>query len=115
MYIDENYDNYKYLVQASDNFVVLTNQSSVSGSWDRPDTIDIIYQYFEPSFLVVESEKTYTNTQTFTRINDIESGFFARPDCLDIIKVQFLVIFFVIFVLNALTRFVRKGGVFFGE
>ena len=115
MFINQNYKNYKYVVSASDNYMVLTDESSVHGSWDSPQSIDVVYQYLNPSFLTFESTRQFTNTQYFPVIDDSSQSFFARADCNDIILSQFLVIFFVIFVLNGLTRFVKKGGIFFGN
>lgn len=114
MFINDNYKNYKYVVGISDNYLILTKQSQVSASWDNPRTIDVVYQYLNPSFLTIEATRTFTTTTVFSEI-DTSQSFYARADCLDIIKVQFLVIFFVVFIFNAMTRFVRKGGVIFGS
>lgn len=114
MFINQNYKNYKYVVGISDNYLILARQSSVNASYNNPVTIDVVYQYLNPSFLTVEATRTFT---TFTNFSQIESSqsFFARADSMDIIKSQFLIIFFVIFIINGLTRFVKKGGIFFGQ
>lgn len=114
MFLNSDYSNYKYLVECSDNYIVLTNQISVQGEWQNPDTIDIIYQYLEPSFLVIEDTKTYTSSEYFTEVETSDS-FYARADCLNLIQIQFIIMFFILFLFNALTRFVRKGGVIFGS
>lgn len=114
MFIDENYKNYKYVVGVSDNYVVLSKTPSVTADWQSPKTIDVIYQYLNPSFLVIEDTRTFSSSQSFDSVDSSQS-FFSRADCNSIILSQFLVIFFVIFVLNGLTRFVKKGGVFFGN
>lgn len=114
MFVNENYKNYKYVVGISDNYLILANRSSVTASWDNPKTIDVVYQYLNPSFLTVEATRQFTTTTYFSEV-DTSQSFFARADSLDLIKVQMIVIFFVIFVLNGLTRFVKKGGVFFGS
>lgn len=114
MFVNENYKNYKYVVGISDNYLILANRSSVTASWDNPKMIDVIYQYLNPSFLTVEATRQFTTTTYFSEV-DTSQSFFARADSLDLIKVQMIVIFFVIFVLNGLTRFVKKGGVFFGS
>lgn len=115
MFIKENYKSYKYVVDISDNYLVLAKQSSVNASWDNPRSIDVVYQYLNPSFLTVEATRTFTSNTVFSEVDETSQSFFARADCNDIISSQFLVIFFVVFVLNALTRFVKKGGVFFGQ
>lgn len=114
MFVNEGYQNFKYLVGVSDNYIILTDVSYVDGDWQNPDTIDIIYQYLEPSFLTIESTRTYSNSASFNLV-DVSDSFFARKDCLSIIQVQVILIFMILFFINGLTRFVRKGGVFFGN
>lgn len=114
MFVNEYYKNYKYVVGISDNYLILAKVDHVTADWNNQKTIDVVYQYLNPSFLTVEATRTFTTTTYFSEVETSQS-FFARADSLDLIKVQMIVIFFVIFVLNALTRFVRKGGVFFGS
>lgn len=114
MFVNENYSQYKYVVGISDNYLILSKQSSVSADWNNPTTIDVVYQYLNPSFLTVEATRTFTTTTTFSEI-DASNSFFARADSLDLIKVQVILIFMILFFINGLTRFVRKGGVFFGN
>lgn len=114
MFVNEEYKNYKYVVGNSDNYLVLSKQSSVNADWNNPKTIDVVYQYLKPSFLTFEGTRTFNAITNFSEIETSQS-FFARADCNEIILSQFLVIFFVIFIFNGLTRFVRKGGVFFGN
>lgn len=113
LFVNENYKNYKYIVGVSDNYLVLTNCPSVNASYQNPQTIDIIYQYLNPSFLTVEGTRTYSSSTLFEQIETSQS-FFARSDCLDLIVVQVILIFMILFFLNGLTKFVHKGGVFFG-
>lgn len=114
MFVNEQYKDYKYVVGISDNYLILANQSSVNASWDNPKTIDVVYQYLEPSFLSVEATRTFNTTTVFSDIETSQS-FFARADSLDLIKVQVILIFMILFFLNGLTKFVHKGGVFFGN
>lgn len=115
MFINENYKNYNYVVGISDNYLILAKQDHVNADWNNQKTIDVIYQYLNPSFLTIEATRTFSTTTYFTQIDENSQSFFARADCNDIIQSQFFIIFFVIFVLNGLTRFVKKGGVFFGN
>ena len=114
MFVNEDYEDYNYLVSASDNYVILTNRSSVNASWDNPKSIPIIYQYLNPSFVTIEGSRSYTNNTYFNQVETSQS-FYSRADCCNILIVQFIIIFFLIFILNGLTRFVKKGGVFFGS
>lgn len=114
MFVNSDYLNYDNVVDISDNYVILTNSRSVNGEWQHPDTINIIYQYLKPSFLTIEDKMTFTTSKTFEPI-DVSDNFWERADALNIIVVQFFIIFFILFIFNSLTRFVRKGGVIFGS
>lgn len=113
MFVNENYKSYKYLVSVSDNYVVLSNQSSVNGSWQYPETYEVIYQYFKPSTVVIEQTRTSTSSQTFEKLKT-SSDFWERADCHQIFSTSMIITFFSIFILNLLTRLIRKGGVLFG-
>lgn len=114
MFVNEEYSQFKYVVGLSDNYLILAKQSNVLADWNNPKTIDVVYQYLTPSFLTVEATRTFTSNTNFSEI-ETSQEFFARCDSLDLIKVQVILIFMIIFFLNSLTRFVRKGGVFFGS
>lgn len=114
MFVNSDYLDYKYIVDVSDNYVCLSKRSSVSADWQHPTTIDVIYQYFNPSIITLESSMTFSSSQQFS-LADVSDNFFDRADCPQLIVCELSVIFFILFVLNALTRFVRKGGVFFGS
>lgn len=111
IFVNEDYDNYKYLVEANDNYFVLTNTSSVNGDWQNPDEIDIIYQYISPSVLTVEGTQTYTTVKSFDKV-DISSDFWERADSPAIFSVSILVMFCTLWILNILTRIVKRGGIF---
>ena len=114
MFVNEDYSNYKYVVGVSDNYVILAKTSHVNASWDYPQSIPVVYQFFEPSFVNIESTKQFTTTTYFSQI-DTSQSFFSRADSLDLITVQVILIFMILFFLNGLTKFVHKGGVFFGS
>lgn len=114
IFVNEDHIDYDHVVEVSDNYVVLTKRSSVNADWQNPVTIDVIYQYLEPSFLVIEDEMTFNTSRDFNYIETSQS-FYAHSDCLGLIGIQFLIGFFILFLFNSLTRFVRKGGVIFGS
>lgn len=114
MFVNEGYENYKYLVDVSDNYIILSKDSYVDGTWDNPDTTKVIYQYTKPSTLTIESELTYTTSKDFTKIEQ-NNNYWDRGDACEITLATFSMIWFILFVINALTRFVKKGGVFFGS
>lgn len=109
IFVNEDYDNYKYLVEASDNYVVLSNSSYVEGDWQNPDTIDVIYQYIKPSTMVIETTQTYTTTKSFDRV-EISSDFWDRGDSPTIFGYAVLVTFLTLYIINILTRVVKRGG-----
>lgn len=114
IYVNKDFDDYCYLVEASDNYVILTNQHSVSGSYQSPKTIKTLTQYLKPSFYFIESTKDYSKEVEF-EVVDISTRDYSRADFCEIFIVQFFLIAFFIFLFNGLTRFIRKGGVFFGK
>lgn len=109
IFVNEDYDNYKYLVEASDNYVVLTNSSYASGTWESPDEIDVIYQYITPSTLVIEGTRTYNSEKYFERV-DISSDFWDRADSPMIFESAVLVTIIAVYIINILTRIVKRGG-----
>lgn len=111
VFVKEEYANYDNLVEASDNYIVLTNRASVNGSWDDPNEINVIYQYLEPSELVIEDTMTFTSSRSFESI-DISNDFYDRADCHEILFSGFLISFLCCFIINGITKFVVKGGIF---
>lgn len=114
IFVNEDFNDYCFLIEASDNYVLLTNKNSVSADYQNPKTIKVLRQYFNPSFYYIEEERTFRTTTEF-EVVDISQSFFSRADSLEIIQTQIIIFFLLIFFFNALTRFVRKGGVFFGN
>lgn len=114
IYVKENYNNYVYLVEVSDNYVCLSNSSSVNGDWQNPDTIDVIYQYINAPLTVIESERSFNNTQNFTRI-ETSQDFFESPVYPYYASSILIVVMFIIYIINAITKIAKKGGIFFGS
>lgn len=114
MFVNSQYLNYKYLVSCNDNYIVLTNQKRVYGDFENIDDIDIIYQFLKPSFLTLEGTMSFSESKSFSEI-DIDNNFFSRSDCNEILLSSFIIILISIFILNGLSRFIKKGGVIFGN
>lgn len=114
MFVNEGYEDFCYLVSVNDNFVVLTDVPSVTAGIDSPRSIDIIYQYLNPSTITIESTTTYRSSQDFTEV-DVDSFFYSRADCPSIINCSLLLIFTALFLFNGVTRFIKKGGIVFGS
>lgn len=114
VFVNEEYANYNNLVEVGNNYIVLTNRSSVNGDWQNPDEINVIYQYLEPSTLVIEDTMSFTTSKYFTEI-ETSQDFYDRADCHEILGSAFLFILLSIFIINGITKFVVKGGVFFAN
>lgn len=110
MFINEDFDNFEYVVDYSDNYVVLSNRSRVNGSFDNPQTIPVIVQYLYPSTLVIEDTRTFRTSTEFNSI-DSSSGFFNRPDCPFILLASFFIVLLTCVVINQVTEFICKGGI----
>lgn len=114
IFVNEQYSDFNYLVSTQDNYVVLTNVRSAYGTWQDPQYIDVVYQYFYPSIYSIKGTQSITSEKIFDKI-DTTSNIENRADFNFILSSYFIILFFIIFLLNAFTRFVRKGGVFFGS
>lgn len=112
MYIDENYNNYKYLVEAHDNYVILSSSSAITGESGDTDSVNAIIQYFNPALtipLTYYSDKTFS----FTNIeNQLSNNIEDRADFPIIFICGFILIFLFIFIINNLSKLFKKGGVF---
>lgn len=109
IYVNDNYKNYKYLVEVSDNYVCLSDTRIVSADWQNPVTIDVIYQYLSPSTYVIEGTKTYTSERSFDTI-ETSQEFWDRSDSSNIFNCGLVMTFFALFIINQLTKIVKRGG-----
>lgn len=115
-FLNEDYNNYKYLVSVSDNYICLSNESSINGDWNNADSVSVIYQYFNPSTQVVKSTLTSYSTQSFTNVqNQISNDFYYRADASNLIFTGALFIFFALFVISLVTSLFFKGGILFDK
>lgn len=109
LYVPEKYKNYKYIVSASDNYIILTDVSSAGGA-ERYEEIDVIYQYINPP-LTVETTRQVWSDISYSKI-ETSSEFFERPDASNILLCVFFLVFLTITVINLVTEFVEKNGIF---
>lgn len=111
MFVNEGYENYKYFVNASDNFVVLTNKSYVNADYNNPQEINVIYQYFNPSYITIEGKQTIRTSTSYIQV-ETSNSFWDRPDCSNIMTCIFFIVILSLFIINGLTKFIVKGGIF---
>lgn len=110
MYInDDDYLSYKYVVQNSDNYLVLTNQRRVIADYQNPEEINILVQYLEPSDLYYVSTQTIYQDRTFPQINTTSSDW-SRSDISNVLICSFLIIILTVFVYNILSKIFVRGG-----
>ena len=114
MYVNTDYLEYSYVVDVHDNYITLSKRPYINGTWENPITISVVHQYFTPSIYTIEDSYTSRSYEEFTKI-DVDDDFYSRADCHDIIQSEFILIVWLLFIINAFTRFFRKGGVFFGS
>ena len=114
IYVKKEYKNYKYLVSASDNYVVLTDTRYVYGTWDNTRTIDIIYQYINSPLTVIEAERNYNTTVEFQEI-ETSQNIMDSPAYTNLMRDILILVMFLIYIINVPTKMVKKGGMFFGS
>lgn len=114
MYVPEGYEDFKYIVDFSDNYIVLSDRSSVSGDWQNPVERDVLVVYHVPSIYHFTYKRRFTTSQQFTRV-DVDSSIYSRADCPNIVCASFCLGLLIVFCINGLTKFVKRGGIFFGS
>lgn len=113
IYIDEDLQDYKYLVSASDNFLILSKQSHSTGDFTSPDELDVIYHYINPSITSIKTTYTTYTTSYFPNISSqFSNSIFDRADFPQIFICNFIIIFIFAFIFNQLSKFIYKGGIF---
>lgn len=102
---------YNYLGNITDTYFDLYNKANIQNT-----TSDFyrIYYSISPD-LYTHNEDTYGEifNTNFQQI-DTSSSVFSRPDCLSIFGVAFICLFAIVFTLNVVTSFIKKGGLLGG-
>lgn len=110
MYIDNDYLSYSYLVEAHDNYVILSNVSSIQGESGDFDSVHAVYNYFSPPVTIPFTYYSY-DTFNFPSI-EVDNNFSSRADFPFIFLCSFTLIFVLIFIINQLSKLVKKGRYF---
>lgn len=114
-YVPTEYSNYKYLVQVSDNYIVLSNDNMINGTWDSPDEINVIYQYLTPSITTIKGTYSSTSTRRFTNISSqISDNIYVRADFPQLFMCNIAIVLIILVIFNGITRIVKRGGAIFG-
>lgn len=136
IFIDQNIpSDYRYIVDLQSNYIVLYNHSSIS-SINSP--ISVYIQFFTPSqyvyipnyyltnssLILTELTTTYdlvdsssTDIEYTTRLSQLDNDYissdiFDRSDFPQIFICGFIILFLFAFILNNLSKLVKKGGIF---
>ena len=113
IFVKDKYKEYKYLIKASDNYVILTNQNRAGGN-NEYETIDVIYQYIIPSELVIEGEKQVWSETQYQKI-ETSQNYWDRADVCEIHITAMSITLLALFIINIVTKLVCKGGLVFGR
>lgn len=114
VYVNEDIQNYKYLVSVSDNYIILSKDSFANGDYMSPDTIDVVYQFFEPNFQTIKTTLSISRQQDFPNISSqFTTDLGATSNYPNLIICSLLVVFVLMFIFNGLTRIVKKSGIIF--
>lgn len=112
-YLPTEYHDYIYLCDISDNYVALTKNHHIYGESGDLATINCIYQYFTPSIYTIEGTYSSYETETFSDVSSqFSDDIFDRADFPIIFVCNFLTCVIFVFIINQLTKIVKKGGVF---
>lgn len=111
MFVNEKYQDYKYLVEVGDNYVVLTNRRNVYADYDNPATYRTIIQYLYPSYITFETTNTTYKDVTFEEI-EVSNNYWDRADVPFLFSTSAIVVFLICIVINTITEFIQKGGLF---
>lgn len=114
LYVKEEYKQYKYLVGISDNYIILTNQKSVNGTWQEPEEINVIYQYINNPNLVIEDLREISTSRTYQQV-ETSQNIMESTIWLDLTRTIIILAFAIIYLVNIPTKIVKKGGIFFGS
>lgn len=114
MYLSDSIPSgYKYIYDVGDNYIMLTDEKYLESG----DNLVVYTQYLEPSWLCLEMSVANKRDITLVALpeDSISSSDFSRADFPEIFISGMVLLFFILFIINMLSRLVHKGGVFFGQ
>lgn len=109
-YLENQYSSYKYVVEYSDNFLVLSNQRRVQGTYEDPESINVLVKYFQPSDFSFMTSKIFYNYQTFDTISTSDDDM-DRADIPQVIQTAFIIVLLTIFIYHIVSRIFVRGGI----
>lgn len=109
-YSTQEYLSYNHLVEAHDNYIILSSANRINGSSGDPDSVPAIYSYLNPH---VEIPFTYSSEESFSfPLVSLSSDLQDSSMFPSIFICSFILIFVFVFIINQLTKLVKKGGIF---
>ena len=107
MFVNSEFQNYKYLVEPHDNYVILSTSRGIYGESGDVDSVPVYIQYLKPSHYGFESTYYSYDTFTFTDISDsFSDDFLDRADSPSYFIVSFLLLFCIVFIFNNFIRII---------
>lgn len=105
---DDVPNNYKYLVRINSNYYELSNVPYVN----QNSSYNFVRIYNNNDYYTefYQSQTGY-NTLNFKEVS-VSNDFLCRNDIDKIMVVSFVIIYFIIFLCNIVTRVVKRGGLF---
>jgi hypothetical protein len=112
VYVPQSIPNdYKYITNITSNYFDLYNTNNTAG---KTLTFYRIYYSFN-------DDMYFTYSQNYGQYNSLNlqeiersTSIFSRHDNLQLFTISFVVLFFIIFIINIMTSIVKKGGVLGG-
>lgn len=112
MYIPEELKNYKYIVEAHDNYVVLSNKSFIDADYSQPVTIKVLNKYIYPSDFYFYTYNTYYSSRDFVPLENTTSNYMNTIEFVLSAILCYIAIKGLVWGLNIVTSCVRRGGIF---
>lgn len=112
MYLQKEFEDYKYIVDYSDNYVVLYNRSYVNGDYQSPSIIKCLVKYNNDSSLYFYDNRTFYTYKTFEKINGTSSDIIDAPEFFNAVVLCFIFMCVLRTIGNVVTSVVKRGGIF---
>lgn len=108
-YIPDNVPaNYKYLIRINSNYYELSNVPFVN----QNSSYNFVRIYNNNDYYTeFYQSSTGYNTLNFNEVS-VSNDFLCRNDVDKILIASFIIIYFIIFLCNIVTRVVKRGGLF---
>lgn len=112
MYLDKEFSKYKYIVQYSDNYILLYDKSYVIADYDEPTTIKCLVKYINDDELYFYTTKTFYQDFDFQVLENINNDLIFTNTGFQAGILAFIFIILLLKLINIPTRTIKRGGIF---